>query len=88
MTPSGFEPATFWIVAQCLNQPRVPLAADRKVILNAEGSIFTMCCNALVPTESLRIGGPVSQIADCSVTLNVRQKAFGPFILVTYHSVR
>jgi len=28
MTPSGIEPATFWLVAQSLNQ--LPLRGDRK----------------------------------------------------------
>ena len=28
LTPSGFEPATFWLVAQCLNQLHTDLASS------------------------------------------------------------
>jgi hypothetical protein len=30
MTPSGIEPATFWLLTQCLNQPRHQQRAPMK----------------------------------------------------------
>jgi len=50
--------------------------------------MFVMRCNALVPTEALLETHQVSHISPGSVTLFVRQKTFGPFIPVTYHSAR
>jgi hypothetical protein len=56
--------------------------------LKADGTILAMLYNALVPTEFLRKAQQVSNISRGSVALFVRQKTFGPFIPVTYHSAR
>jgi len=40
MTPSRIEPATFWLVAQCLNQMRPPCAPMKAVLPVIQGGIF------------------------------------------------
>jgi hypothetical protein len=51
MTPSGIEPATFWLVAQYLNQLRHQQCVARKAIQN-----FAVCVQAVVCFSKTRRG--------------------------------